>query len=283
MSRFIDHPRVALVAGLTLGGAGFIAQQLNAWEAAWICWVFAALVVLWSAVTAEPVRRRSQSVVALLPFRVQIAWRGNLRAPRIEVEKGFLDFEKAHLEGTQAATKTLQAFAAEMTRHTPKVVVEGAKLQQLQGAPVDKRLRATNRSARLIDRHASRFERLEKTYRAQSRAMTVNLVEMLNTTPATGSLGQLPDALATTAAQTTASRASTAGYRDAVTNMRQMRVSQKLNRSCDRLISVLDSVLEDSDAILKAYAEAQSVIAKRWPKPSPAGGPSASSKAGSQP
>jgi hypothetical protein len=155
-------------------------------------------------------------------------------------------------------------------------------LQQLQGAPVDKRLRATNHSARLIDDHASRFERLETTYRAQSTAMTVNLVEMLNTTPATGSLGELPGVLATTAGQTTASRASMASYRDTVRSMRQMRVSQKLNQSCDRLIRVLDRVMEDSDAILKAYAEAQRVIARRWPPPLQGGGQSTSSTAGSQ-
>ncbi len=267
MSRFIDHPRVALVVGLILGGAGFVAQKLNSWEAAWLCWAIAAVVVLWSVLTAEPVRRRSQSAVAFLPFSVQIAWRGNLKAPRVEVEKGFLDFENGNMEATAAATRTLQAFAAEMSRHNPKIVAQTARMQKLQGAPVDQRLQAAADSARLLDRHAAHFERLEKTYRAQVTAMTSNLIEMLSTTPATGTLGQLPDAIRVTAAQTAASKTGTANYRDTLIQMRQMRVSQRVNESCDRLIAVLDRVIEDSEMILKAYSEADKVIAQRWPKP----------------
>jgi hypothetical protein len=277
MARFLDHPRVALVLGLLLGGAGFVAQQFNVWAAAWVCWGLAVLVVLWTALTTEPVRRRSQSAVALIPFRVHIAWVGNRKAPRVEVEKGFLDFEKGHLEATKAATRTLQAFGAEMKRNNPKVVAQAARMQQLQGAPVDQKLDAANDAARLLERHAARIEGLEKTYRAQTATMTLNLVKMVATSPATGSLGEFPEVLATTAAQTMASTSTMAAYRDSVVQMRQIRVSQTLNRSCDQLVAALDRFLEDSASILKAYSEAQKVIAQRWPKPLQPAGQSTSS------
>lgn len=282
MGRLIDHPRVALVVGLVLGGTGFIAQQFNAWGAAWVCWGAAALVVLWSAATAEPVRRRTQSVVAGLPFTVQVAWRGNLKAPRIAADKGFLDFEKSYLKATEDATKTLNAFAAEMNRQNPKLVAQTARTQTTQGASVETRLRVANETAQLIDRHAARFERLEKTYRAQCEGMSTNLVDMLSTAPASGGLGEFPNILAKAQEQTTTSRESMVSYREAVKQTRKMRVSQPLNQACDRLIAVLDRVVEDTDSNIKALADARTIISNRWPTP-PSSAPSTSSTAGSQP
>ncbi|OLC26571.1 MAG: hypothetical protein AUH40_03560 [Chloroflexi bacterium 13_1_40CM_65_17] len=201
--------------------------------------------------------------------------------PRV-TEKGYLDFERGYLKATQAATKTLKAFTAEMNAQTPKLVTQTARTETIQGTSVETRLRVANETAALIDRHAARFERLEVTYRAQCEAMSMNLVDMLSTAPSSGNLGEFPNVLATAQEHTAGSRESMAGYRDAVIKTRKMRVSQPLNQACDRLILVLDRVIEDTDSTLKAIADARRVISKRWPKP-PSSALSAPSTAGSRP
>jgi hypothetical protein len=201
--------------------------------------------------------------------------------PPVEADKGFLDYERGYLAATQAATKTLNAIAAEMTLQSPKIVAQTARTQATQGTSVETRLRVANQTAKLIDRHAARFEGLEKTYRARSEAMSINLVDMLSTVPATGSLGEFPDVLEITQRQTAESRQSMAGYRDAVTKTRRMRVSQPLNQACDRLIAVLDRLLEDTDSNVKALADARSVISNRWAAPT-SSAPSTTSTASSE-
>jgi hypothetical protein len=182
-------------------------------------------------------------------------------------EQGFLDFEKQYLLATQAATKTLEAIGRELAANTPKIQSAAGSMKRAQGADVDHRLRAVNAAARLLNGHAARLETLEKTYRAQSRASATNLVDMLETTPVTSDLGEFPKAIATTGAQASDSILSTTGYKEAVRGTRDMRVSQKVNQSADRLMAVLDLLLEDTEAMVKASNDALAVIEKRWVKP----------------
>lgn len=251
---------------LVLGAVALFAAQHDAAEIAWILVGLAALVALWTVITWEPVRRRTQSLVAALPVTFQIAWRGNLSAPQVDVEKGFLDFEKSWLEAVKAAAKTLEALTAEMNATNPKIQAHTGRLQRAVGASVDVRLREATRSAKVFDGHAHRMERLQATYRAQTQSMTANLVEMLKTTPTTSDLDMLPPVLKTTRDQMAASLTSNRTYRDTIRKIRLMRVSQAVNAATDRLINVLDRFAEDTEAVMRALTEAQLVIKKRWPK-----------------
>jgi hypothetical protein len=261
--RIVGHPVTAIIVALALSGSSVFGFSKDVRFGYGLLAAAGGVVVI---AFVEWWRRegiRFQSPVT----KASRAPKSSSKVLRPVTEQGFLDFEKQYLVATKAATKTLEAVGRELTTNTPKIQAAAVSMQRVKGADVDRRLGAVNAAARLLNGHAARLENLEKTYRAQSRTIATNLVDMLETTPLTSDLGEFPKAIATTGEQSSDAIASTAGYKEAVRGTRDMKVSQKVNQSADRLIAVLDLLLEDIEAIVKACNDALAVIETRWPKP----------------
>jgi Zn-dependent M32 family carboxypeptidase len=204
-------------------------------------------------------------------FRITMARKdAQPKPPPVAVERGFLDYEMDAMRGINAANKLLGLIAKELARNTRDTTTSAARLSALKGAPVEKRVRGAKKAADALSAHANRLGRLEMEYRAACHQMTSNFLHWIETAPEGNDFETFDRNLVELAEITKASRASTLAYRNSVHESRQLRVSQDVNGATDRVIAVVDKLVQDVESITKYCVDAHAAIGRRAASRQPA-------------
>jgi hypothetical protein len=236
-------------------------------EQGFIIRAVAGLVVAWAVLETVQSRRFR----AWLSFEVRspfIRKADRPRTPKIvakEVELGFLDFELNSTKAATAVSKLLVRLTKELGRGARDTQASSKQLATVSALSVARRRGAANLAASRINAHAQRLERLEEAFRKACGDLSSNSLGWVETAPATSGWAELDKSFETLANVSSESRGGSLGYRQAVQQNRELRVTQGVNKATERLLVVLDRLLEDNDSIIAYCEEARSIVERRAP------------------
>ncbi|MEX2160051.1 MAG: hypothetical protein WEB04_11680 [Dehalococcoidia bacterium] len=169
--------------------------------------------------------------------------------PRAPAEKGLLDFAPDGIEAMQILTKQLQIIIKSMSRLNPKLQRHVSRFQQVADDPQRRRKRAAD-AAGDIDEHAQVVEACTTVMRSCATDLAENYVAYFETVGEEAIVSQRQKIVQFRAElldmiknSKTSRVQGITGYRDSVANLRQLKLSQALNESSDRLTAVLDDVI----------------------------------------
>jgi hypothetical protein len=268
---------VIVVLTLTPGTA----TALGAWF--WVALVVGVVLLVVNSVALlwKPSRALASWVWLRLPWDIHVTRKAAALRRADSTERGFLDYELGFLRGMTSVNDILGRITKEAERNARDTNTSTAKMKALVGAPVEKRIRGAKKSADSFTRYAERLERLESQYRTACQRMTTNFLDWVRTAPEANDWNSFDPTLASLAEVTRGSKASTTSYRDTIQESRNLKVSQDVNRSTDRLISATNKLIEDIDGIIKFCGEGRFALKRRIAgKQSPGVVPSTSRKAG---
>jgi hypothetical protein len=203
---------------------------------------------------------------AKFPYEVRLTVSHKNAVPKpapVEIERGFLDYERDFLQSTFSAARVLDRITSELNAQSQRIKDATPRLVKAKGASIEVRRRVTDAIARDMDQFALRLEGLERDYRTKCNAMTSNGLGLVRTSPDVGELMKLAPSLAGVYDSTKGYRDSTATTKATMQQGRATNVSQNVNRAYERVIAVLDMLLKDADGVLKYATEAQAVIRHR--------------------
>jgi hypothetical protein len=180
-----------------------------------------------------------------------------------QTERGYLDYELGFMRGMKSANQILTRITKETERNVRDTNTSTERLRALVGAPIERRLRGATKSADAFTGFAKRLERLQAQYRTACHQMTSNFLDWIRTAPEGNDFRSFEPTLTALATSSRASKESTATYRDSMQTNRNLKVSQDVNRAADRVIAVIDRLIQDTDGIIKFCGDARATIKQR--------------------
>jgi hypothetical protein len=169
-----------------------------------------------------------------------------------ESERGWLDYERDGYDASLAAVKVLQRMPGEIVWMNKQLA---AKPAVAAGSDLGLQHRSVTRMASKIDRFARRMEGLEVAYRRECAAMTTNWSARFATATRPVDAAAWIPVLSTTGEQTRAGRQAMEEYRLTVVGLRNLGITEAMNRATDRLVEVLGRIMEDTDGVISYCGE----------------------------
>lgn len=248
------------------------------WALWWIVVVASGILVgraLWSVLAGivELIAGPLRKAIDALPFEFHAPI--SRKPPRVLKEPaalGYLDFEKAAMYFMGKLSGTLGRINKDVERIGKVMTVYTPRIQRLENADINTKIRVTRTVARKLTRHARGLERREVLLRAQVEAMSENYLLRLEAFPPGTDLSALR-------MQFTAFRDATAGgldgtrsYKGALITLRGMSVQQDLNEVLDGLVASATKIEADIEAARKFAIRAVGTVQRKQQPSVPAKG-----------
>lgn len=242
-----DHPRTSLLLALLLSvGASLTTSVL------FRAVVTGAVVLLlanslWQWDRFQAFRQRT-------PFRLQspVVRRNPKPAQAPITDYGVLDFAVFWERSMADATRVITKMASAAGKYSAGVGKQTERIQRIQGADLETRHRTLTRSAEPIAKQAAVLEQLERQYRVHTESIDHNGRLWLSAT--SEDLHGFAPSVVALKANIEVSTESTRNWRSSVQGTRSMNIHQAINSATDRLLAVLDRIIEDNNMYL-AYCD----------------------------
>ena len=252
---FVQHPRTNLIAAIIVAALGLIAPR----DVGYLLLVVAALLVIRSAWEWQPVRDRVP-----VDFQSPVVRRDRVPKPKpVRAELGKVDFELRMQNAAKDVLRIMGEMTKEMGKIPPKITKQTANLVQVQGAPVEKRLRVLSKGGKVISGHAHRLADLEAAYRRSVNEQVTNSKKIIEGADPGDDFDEMAEGTAGLRATIVENKRSMTNYKTAIQGLRSQNMSQSMNGACDELLAVLDRVNEDNDTWLDYCDWVAAVAAER--------------------
>lgn len=221
--------------------------------------VVALLLELWPRYQwGSRIRNAFSSVAARSPIAIRIERR--TRSASLEGERGLWDFKRDGDRAMQEVTVVMGEMTRAMQRATKKTHRNARRFVKAtaRGVDMEKAYSLGEKSAKDINAHAAKMEKLEARFRKARTTMLENYTSWRQGQPSDADLGSWTAALAATAESAREAREGSESYRDSVMALRKQNVSRPINQATDRLVATLKRLIENILALENFSREAES-------------------------
>ncbi len=264
LPRRYGWPGVFAVVGLALTVSGCTNHVAGAvLLAVALVW---ALSLLFESSLPKVSFERSEGIAirVLPPERQGRNWRPHFRPKPPLSELGYLDYE-LKLEGVLERQRIFSTQLGEALMRADRAIVESLRTDRpIPRSDVKGQHRLAKKAAATIESHVKKLGRIEAKYRVSSEELATTYLGWIRTVPEPeGGWIVLDLAFWMTAARTRRQAETNRNWRESFRRMRDHNRSREANQALDRLVGVLDRLIEDTNGGLKYCAEAHVLILRR--------------------